>query len=45
MSKITEVHINFKHLQKFVPYTFILHRWQMGARYKKYFVLFDASFE
>ena len=45
MSKIDEVHINFSNLRKNIPYTFILHNWRMGKRYRNFSVLFDASFE
>ena len=44
MRKIDDVHINFSHLQKFIPYEFILHNWKKAPRYRNFFYLIDASF-
>jgi len=40
-----EAQINFSNLRKDFPYTFTLHRWQTGLRYKRVHVVFDASYK
>ena len=40
-----EPHINFSKLKKYFPYTFTLHNWARGKRYKRFYYLFDASVE
>ena len=39
------VQINYSNLSNNTPYEFIIHNWQMGEKYKNYYILFEASWE